>query len=203
MAVLKRETDANRASLGFPEAVISAFNFLVEELSFRCVRKEVTFVRFESTVVFVNVYHGRISLELNVEIGELTIGEGLPEIPFTIEEILHLVIPKKAVSYRPYQVHTVDSINTFVSEIARLTKEYATPALIGDHKFFQRLSELRTERSDGHLKELHLSRTRSEVESAWHQKNYSRVIELYDSMLEDLTPSEGKRLGYAKKRLFS
>jgi len=46
-----------------------------------------------------------------------------------------------------------------------------------------------------------LSRTRADVETAWHQKNYRRVIEMYDSMLEDLTPAEAKRLAYAKKEM--
>jgi hypothetical protein len=195
------EAAGNRASLGFPEAVKSSFKFLVDDFSFRCVREDATFVRFESNVVFVNVYHGRISFELNVEIGELA--EGLPENPFTIGEILHLVNAKEAANYRPFQVHTFDSVKKFVSEIARLTKEYASPPLSGDHMFFHRLSELRTQRSNEYLKGIRLNRTRTDVEAAWHQKNYPRVIELYDSMHEDLTPAEAKRLAYAKKKSLS
>jgi hypothetical protein len=168
--VLKTEEGGNRASLGFFEAVMSAFKFLVEEFSFTCVRQDVTFVRFESNCVFVNVYHGRASFELNVEIGELTTSGGLPENPFTIGEVFHLVNPAEATNYHPYQVHTAESVRKFVREIARLVKEYATPALIGDHSFFQRLSELRTHRSDEYLKGVHLNRTRTEVEAAWHQK---------------------------------
>jgi hypothetical protein len=201
--VLKTEVGGNRANLGFPEAVMSAFKFLMEEFSFTCVRKDVTFVRFESNSAFVNVYHGRGSFELNVEIGELTIGEGHPEIPFTIGEILHLVNPKEATNYRPFQVHTMESVKKFVSELANLVKQYAIPALTGDHGFFQRVAEVQAQRSNEYLKGLHLSRTRTEVETAWHQKNYPRVIELYDSMLEDLTPAEAKRLAYAKKKCLS
>ena len=52
-------TVENRASLGFAEAVISAFNFLVEDFSFRCVRQDVTFVRFEANRAFINIYHSR------------------------------------------------------------------------------------------------------------------------------------------------
>ena len=201
--MLKTDTSGNRASLGFSEAVISAFNFLVEDFAFTCVRKDVTIVRFESNSTFVNVYHGRVSFELNVEIGELTIGGVLPENPFTIEEILHLVNPKEAVNYRPFQVHTVESVKKFVSDLANLVKQYATPALIGDHGFFRRLSELRTQRSNEYLNSVRLNRTRTEVETEWHRKNYRRVMELYDSMLEDLTPAEAKRLAYAKKKCLS
>jgi hypothetical protein len=200
---MKMETGGNRASLGFVDAAICAFNFLVKDFSFRCVRQDITFVRFESNSVFVNVYHGRVSYELNAEIGQLAIGEGHPEVPFTIGEILHLVDPKEATNYHPYQVHTADSVRKFITELAELVKEYATPALLGDHEFFQRVAEVQGKRSNAYLKKLQLNRTRTEVETAWHQKNYRRVIELYDSMHEDLTPAEAKRLAYAKKNSLS
>jgi hypothetical protein len=200
---IEMESGGSRASLGFTEAVMSAFKFLVEEFSFTCVRHDVTFVRFESDSVFVNVYHGRISFELNVEIGELMVGGVLPENPFTIGEILHLVDPEEAANYRPFQVHTLESVKKFVLELARLVKKYAIPALIGERDFFQRVSEVQAKRSNAYLKDLRLNRTRTEVETAWHQKNYPRVIELYDSMYEDLTPAEAKRLAYAKKKCLS
>ena len=110
---------------------------------------------------------------------------------------------KEATNYHPYQVHTAASVERFVLELAKLVKEFAIPALSGDNVFFQQLSELRTHRSDEYLKGMRLNRTRTEVETAWHQKNYPRVIELYDSMHDDLSPAEAKRLAYAKKNSLS
>jgi len=198
--MLKAQQGTERTSLGFIKAVRTAFKFLVEDFSFTCVKEDVTFVRFESTTVFVNVYHGRASYELNVEVGELAM---TPENSFTLGEILHVVAAKESLTYRPYQVTTSESVVKFIQEIARLVKEYATPALIGDRDFFMRLSEIRVQRSDDYLKKLHLNRIRTEVETAWHQKNYPRVVELYDSMLGDLTPAEAKRLAFAKKKCLS
>ena len=188
--------EEGRANLGFPAAVISAFAFLTKDFSFRCVKRDVTFVRFESDAVFVNIYHGRASYELNVEIGESIV----PENPFTIGEILWLVSPERAASYRPYQVTTKEGVQKFVPELARLVMDYATRALIGDHEFFKQLSELRTQRSQHYLKQIQLNRVRTEVETAWRLTNYRRVIELYDSMKDDLTPTEAKKLEYAKKQ---
>jgi hypothetical protein len=193
------QPEQERTSLGFADAVLSAFAFLIKDFSFRCVKRDVTFVRFESDTVFVNVYHGRASYELNVEIGESVIGKQLPESPFTIGEILHTVIPTEALNYHPYQVTTRESVQKFVHELARLVKEYATPALLGDHEFFQRVSKVQAQRSDNYLRGLHLNRTRTEVETAWRQRNYTRVIELYDSIKDDLTPTEAKKLEYATK----
>jgi hypothetical protein len=190
------QPEKGRASLGFPDAVMSAFAFLTKNFSFRCVKRDVTFVRLESDAVFVNIYHGRASYELNVEIGESIV----PENPFTIGEILWLITPENAASYRPYQVTTKEGVQKFVPELARLVMDYATPAVIGDHDFFKQLSELRTQRSQHYLKQIKLNRVRAEVETAWRQKNYRRVIELYDSMKDDLTPTEAKKLEYATKQ---
>jgi hypothetical protein len=201
--MLKTEVSSIRAGLGFPEAVTSAFNFLVKDYSFRCVERDVTFVRFESKYTFLNVYHGRLSFELNVEIGELKSGEGDPEVPFTIGEILYSVKAPEAANYRPYQVHTIDLVTKFVNELAVLVKQYAVAGLIGDHVFFQQVAKDQADRSDEYLKVITFSRTRSEAEAAWHQKDFSRVVNLYNSMLENLTPAEAKRLAYAKKNVLT
>ena len=201
--MLKVQQGTERTSLGFTEAVRSGFKFLVEEFSFACVKEDVTLVRFESTAVFVNVYHGRSSYELSVEIGELPIKVNAPENSFTLGEILQLVGAKELLTYRPYQVTTLEAVAKFVQEIAILVKQYAPPALIGDHDFFMRLSEIRVQRSDSYLKKLQLNRVRTEVETAWHQKNYGRVVELYESIQDDLTPVEAKKFEYAKNKHLS
>src|SRR6266508_1197859 len=58
-----------RESLGFAPAATQAFSFLVERLGFRLAKQEPTFVRYESKSVFVNIYHGRSSYEIGVEVG--------------------------------------------------------------------------------------------------------------------------------------
>src|SRR5438128_6558460 len=68
--MLKMEPGPERAKLGFQEAVLSSFTFL-SEFGLRSVEQKVTFLRYESRHVFVNVYHGRASYELGVEVGRL------------------------------------------------------------------------------------------------------------------------------------
>jgi hypothetical protein len=48
-----------------------------------------------------------------------------------------------------------------------------------------------------------LRRLRKEAEIAWHEKNYAALIETYNSMKDDLTPVEAKKLAYAQKHLHS
>jgi hypothetical protein len=201
--MLRTQISKERAGLGFREAAISAFAFLVKDFAFSCVQQQVTYVRYESNLVCVNVYHGRASFELNVEIGERVVGGDIRENPFTIGEILHFVNPEEAENYRPYQVSTTESVPKFVNELARLVKEYAMSALMGDHDFFQRVSEIRHQRSEELLRGWELTRVRGEVETAWNEKDLKRVIELYDPVKEYLSPSEIKKLEYAKKRSLS
>ena len=104
--MLRSESPVERASLGFLEAATSEFMFLVEEFAFSCVKRDVTFVRYESKNVFVNIYHGRSSFELNVEIGERSLSENTRERSFAIGDILYVTKPEVAERYYPYQVTT-------------------------------------------------------------------------------------------------
>ena len=54
--------------LGFTGIVLEAFTFL-ERFGFVPVVRESTLVRFESQSVFVNVYHGRSSYHVGLELG--------------------------------------------------------------------------------------------------------------------------------------
>ena len=60
----------DRWQLVFKDAVLSNFGFL-RAYGLKHVEEDVTFVRYESDAVFTNVYHGRGSFEIGVEIGRL------------------------------------------------------------------------------------------------------------------------------------
>jgi len=59
----------DRRSLGFVDAVRSAFGFLVADLGFDVADTDVTRVRYESDRMFVHVYHGRRSYAIGIEVG--------------------------------------------------------------------------------------------------------------------------------------
>lgn len=114
------EPGPGRERLGFEAAVVENFAFL-KEAGFECVRRECTFVRYESKRVFVNVYHGRGSFELGVE---------------------------------------------------------------GNRRYWH---------------EFNLRVQREKAEKAWMAKDFRAVVESFESMREDLTPLEEKKLAYARK----
>ena len=104
--MLEKTLSKAREQFGFPEAVLASFRFLVEDFGFSVVEHEPTYVRFESREVFVNLYHGRGSYELGVEIGERLKGDNTPERSFTLREIIGMTDAKRAASFHLYQAMT-------------------------------------------------------------------------------------------------
>jgi hypothetical protein len=197
----KNSPDSDRDQLGFASEVVSAFKFLSTEYGFQCVRIEQTFVRYESISSFVNIYHGRRSFELGVEIGRLEKVPGLQENWYTIGEILDLIGVREKLGFTFFQASTHERVQMLVPKLAEYVREYARPIFEGDSKIFESLSNLRRKKSEDLIREMRLSQIRDKATTAWHKKDYAKLIELYNSMKDDLTQVEIKKLEYAKKHL--
>ena len=194
------EPGPNRATLGFKEAVLSAFYFLTTEYGFRCVKTEVTFVRYESSSAFINIYHGRGSFELGFEIGPLAESPELEE-HFSLGDVVDVMDARKETGYNFFQVSDREGVQKFVPRLAELVRKYADLALRGNQEFFRRLREMQTQKSDLFLKEMRLEQIRPKVEIAWREKNYRKAVELYESVHNDLSSLELQKLDYARKKL--
>lgn len=74
--MIRFEPGTDRSKLGFKEAVSANFKFL-RKFGFHRARAEATFIRYETVrfltkkKLFVNVYHGRGSYEMGVQIGPI------------------------------------------------------------------------------------------------------------------------------------
>jgi hypothetical protein len=189
--------------LGFVAEVTSAFRFLSTDYGFRCIRIDPSFVRYESSLTFINIYHGRRSSELGVEIGKLENISGLQENWYTIGEVLDLIGVRKKLGFTFFQASTRERVQMLVPKLAEYVKEYAKPILEGNLQIFERLHDLRHKKSEEYIKDMRLSQIREEAEKVWHKKDYAKLVELYNSMKDDLTPVEVKKLEYAQKHLHS
>jgi hypothetical protein len=190
----------DRWRLGFRDEVLARFGFLTERYGSHAVRADPTHVRYESRDIFVNVFHGRASYELGVEIGPL--GPGWePGWMFSLRELLSVVDPEAAARYRPFQVTTPEGMKRFVPTLAGIVRQAGDRALRGDEEIFKQLKNLVTERSKDQAKEQRLRPVRAEAETAWRRKDYRAVISLYERVENDLSPLEARRLRYARKRL--
>jgi hypothetical protein len=188
---------------GFVSEVRSAFNYLLTDYGFSCVRIEPTFLRYESPLVFINIYHGRKSSELGVEIGQLHNLLGERENFYTIGEVMDLMGVREKLRFTFFQASTRERVRNLIPKLAEYVREYARPILEGDTNIFQSLQALRSKKSEEFMRNMFLSHIREESEKAWRKKDYAKLVELYNSMKGDLTTLELKRLEYVEKRLHS
>jgi len=191
-----------RARLGFAKTVVDAFDFLVKDHGFCCVRSEMTLVRFESPVVVVNVYHGRASYEIGVEIELMNDPLAKIEPPLSLREIVEFNGAEHQTGYTKvvtFSANDADLVRKFVNKLADLVKIYAEPVLKGDRLVFDQLRAFRSRRAAEADREERISRIRSEADKAWQRKDYSSVINLLEKIEMHLTPAEAKKLEYARK----
>lgn len=186
-----------RYKLGFIEAVKSAFAFLEEEHGFRSVRAEShTFVRYESEKTFVQIFHGRGSYELGVEVGLISPENNDVECHYTLQEILQL-FPDSGEDLPNYQVTNKESVTKFVRKLAYLLKKYGEEVLLGKPEVYDRLDNIKSE----NFRKMQVRWIRRDVGKAWMKRDFSEVVRLLESIKNDLIPSEYKKLEYSKKKI--
>lgn len=199
--MLQIDPSPERAKLGFREAVLADFKFL-GDLGFHPVQEEITLVRYESPTVFVNIYHGRASFELGVEIG----GLGEPSEKVTLYDIVAWAGALNAEGFGQhvmFQVSSREGVQQFVPRLANLVRRYGMPFFKGDATAYTEVLEARSRAATVYERQVHLDDLRRKVEVAWNSKDFTRVVELYASMKSEITEVEAKRLAYAEKHVLA
>ncbi|MGH8647514.1 MAG: hypothetical protein ACREX4_24865 [Gammaproteobacteria bacterium] len=204
------EPNPDRSLLRFEEAVLDSFSFLRSEFGFRVVESEVTRVRYESEDAFVNVYHGRSSYEIGCEIGLLqqkrkedpnALGEDAPETAFSIWEIARMGSAPGVTDRTFYQASTSHVIAELVPRLADLVKNFGRRALSGDRVLYKALEHAHSAWFEEYQKETMLMQIRRQVVDAWQARDFHRVVQLLEPVMQDLTPAEVRKLEYARSRL--
>jgi hypothetical protein len=200
--VLSKEPNPQRAGLGFKDSVLTSFKFLTD-LGLHPVDEKATFVRYESSEVFVNVYHGRASFELGVEIGRV---KEPNEAQLTIPEIVAWAGADKTEgrgNHVMFQVSSPEGVREFVPKLADLVQKYAMPFIKGDATAYREALQARSRAADDYVKQVNLKQMRSKTDAAWQAKDYARVTELYSQMRSELSEIESKRLAYAEQQVLT
>jgi hypothetical protein len=184
----------DRSQLRFVEAVEDAFGFL-RFRGFAPVRREATLVRFESDRVFVNVYHGRRSYEMNVEVGRL--GRGDDDRPYHLEALIRIRDAEAGARFRVPAVRTAALVRDAARELAALLQEHGDAVLGGDDATFARLDRERARWAHAYALEVRLSQVVPQADEAFRSGDYARAAQLLESVKEGLTDVQLKKLRYA------
>ena len=188
----------DRRDLRFAEVAEVKFN-LLQEHGFKRMQSEPTLVRFESRRAYVNVYHGRQSFEVGLEIGSLV--AGADETSYSMSEIIRLVDAGEADGYRNYVAHSPERVAEGVQRLAMLFSRYVNAGALGDTVLFERLREGRELWSREYATDVNLTHARQKLGVLWHAKDYPKVVELLSPLRDALTPTEVHKLEYAEKHV--
>jgi hypothetical protein len=198
--MLDKEPAPDRANWGFMETVLNNFRFL-EDSGFQPVERSITFIRYESPRIFVNIYHGRTSFEMGVEIGRLREPNG----KVTVNELIYSAGAEKKPegfdSHVMFQVTSRQGVEKFVPQLANLVKKYGPPFLCDDDTAYRSLRKAHVLATKTYEKEIKLRHIREKAEVAWRTKNYKKIVELFEPVRGDLTNIEAKKLAYSKKKV--
>ncbi|MBI3867401.1 MAG: hypothetical protein HY299_02635 [Verrucomicrobia bacterium] len=187
------ERITDRSLYRFAEEVKTQFSFL-ETSGFRCVRSEATFVRFESPTAGVNVYHGRQSFEIGLEIESAS----SPTDNYSLSEVLRLVDRKRGERYRNYATHTMQGVAEGVRKLAELFQHCI--GILNDKELFLHLRLQRKELAKDYALETQLEQARRKAEAAWRTKDYAAVVEALKPSRAALTETEVAKLEFAEKQ---
>lgn len=156
----------DRSFLRFAEEVRNRFAFL-EEQSFCCVQSCDTYVRFESSRFAIDIYHGRLSYEIGLEI------ESLPEPEsYSLYAILRLVDREHAERYRSFATHSVEGVSIGVCQLAEIFKKCLASGIFDDSQLFSKLKLQCEKLKHDYALDIQLQQSRSKAENAWHRKDY-------------------------------
>lgn len=186
----------DRSILRFAEQVRSRLSFL-ESLGFRCVRSEATCVRFESTGIGINIYHGRRSFEIDLEIEPLESSADA----YSLSALLRLVGLDQAAHARSYATHTEEGVAEGVRQLAELFAQCVAIGILNDARLFPRLKLQEKELAKKYALETELFQARRKSEAAWHKKDYATVVEVLKPLRSALTKVEVRKLEFAEKQL--
>lgn len=182
----------DRSQLRFSKTVLSEFIFLTKEYNFSCKLCEDTFVRYESDKVFVDIFHGRVSYEVGLQLGLLKYGR---DTGYGLGSIISFTDPEKGNKFRYCMTSTPEGVRKGVRKTAQLLKKYGDKALLGDSIVFQWLSE----DVEKYWAEREAKQIRPKAEKAFRDKDFKNAAKLYKSIEHSLTLAEEKKLKYAIK----
>lgn len=188
-------------NLNFSEVVTRRFSFLTTEYKFKLVESSEHLVRYESDKIFVNVRYDRDrSYELDVEIWERNVLPEEQDRPFSLAEALRNNGAPEESLYRCIQASTQPVLEAFIDSLADSLRRYGEEFLIGNKRAFAELGDQRDRECSVYAIDQKLVAVRRSAEEAWRDKNYVKIIALYESIEAYITPSERKKLVYARNK---
>jgi len=188
-------TQQERGMLGFSEGVRTNLGFL-KQYGFREVDAEDTIIRYATERVFLNVYHGRSSYELGIEVGLVA---EMDKRGYPLGAFVRLTDPEEGARLRYVCATTAEEVRTGLQRLAAQVERYVKRALKGDETIFSELAQQQREWAAAYVADLAYEQVSPKAAEAFREKRYGEAAKLYESIENRLSPAELTKLEYAKQ----
>jgi len=192
---------SGRAGLAFRQEALSVFDFLTADYDFTCTRAELNLLTYESESLYVDVYHDPLSYEVGVDLGKLG-HDAERKRSFALVELMHLEDPQKAEDFRCPAVVNPEQMRPALVHLSELLKTHAGRVLRGDSSVLKRARREGARFERERAEKSRLRQVRSRANAAFGEKDYAKAAGLYESIKDELSPAEVRKLEYSNKRTF-
>ncbi len=190
------DREGDWSTLGFEEAVLTEFRFLVSEYGFVQVGTDPSCVSYDRDGVRVTIRQDRESFELMATVERKDTGER-----FSVWEVARLHHAPDVTERTFLQASSRDRVEKFVPELARTLRMYGQNVLRGDTQEFLRLRGQQVRESNRFLREGRLQWVREQLPDLWQRQDYEQIVKLLEEVREQLSPSELAKLAFARRHL--
>lgn len=182
------------------------FAFLTEKYGFRLsdiekVDGRYIALKYLSERVFFNLYYGSPGFELDFNIGRVGIEDKPGHEGFTSGDVVLLGDNEKWTGYKLYSAHSYENLRKCLPKLSELLKTCGASCLKGDSSAYEKMLFERKRKINEWCNEQELKQAKKAASVAWENKDYSKFIEIFEPVVNALSPSEKKKLEYARKHL--
>lgn len=178
--------------LNFVDAALRAFAFLLR-VGFIVARRDDTFLRFERENVYVNVYHGRLSYQVSVELGRVRESD-----VYSLYELLLAVSPAD-VGQAKLQTTDSEFLERCLAYIAGIIEHRCSALLAGEAAAFEKLRAVAAPIRKAATLQAEFGATIHRADKAWESKDFSQAAALYEKSEAGLDETRVRRLEYLRK----
>lgn len=182
----------DRAPLNFANLAKKDFAFL-HDLGFVEIEASPTIVRYQKGDIEIDVYHGRRSYEIGVE---LTHGGTRYSLP----DLIRVIDPQVAKRYCTLTATTQEAVAEGLMRLGALAKRYCVQALQGNSEFFAELEGKHKLWMEKYWLAMNARQLRPQAHEAFRLGNYQEAAELYKQIQPLLSPTELRKLAIAEEK---
>jgi len=195
MIMSETKDNEKRIQLDFVGAVHRHITPLLRTYGFDCTNATPYAVDFRSHGVTLRLAHDKFSYEIEVILAPLADQSQ----KYGIANLLRFSLGPGHKEQSFFQASSRGSVDKCLMAIRAILEEHGDPVLSGDAVAFEQMRQLVRIDREMYTKEVVQEPVRRAAQEAWKRHEYATVVGLYDSIRDNLTSLEKKRLAYARQ----